>query len=195
MTRDYDVIAGQRRRASRRSRLCRKIACDRADDGDRGSRGPDGSATPSADPRSSAASSFSLDADDFCAVIGPSGAGKSTLIRCINRLVEPTGGRDHPVRRGRPAVCDAATAAAAPAHRHDLPGVQPGEPAVGDGQRAVRPARLHRHRAQPVPGCSRGRTSSGRCTCSTASACPTTSTSAPTRSPAASASASASRAR
>jgi len=26
------------------------------------------------------------------ALIGPSGAGKSTLIRCINRLVEPTGG-------------------------------------------------------------------------------------------------------
>jgi phosphonate transport system ATP-binding protein len=27
------------------------------------------------------------------AVIGPSGTGKSTLIRCINRLVEPTGGQ------------------------------------------------------------------------------------------------------
>ena len=26
------------------------------------------------------------------ALIGPSGAGKSTMIRCINRLVEPTGG-------------------------------------------------------------------------------------------------------
>ncbi|MBL8699717.1 MAG: phosphonate ABC transporter ATP-binding protein [Alphaproteobacteria bacterium] len=36
--------------------------------------------------------SFSVDADDFCAVIGPSGAGKSTLIRCINRLVEPDSG-------------------------------------------------------------------------------------------------------
>ena len=36
--------------------------------------------------------SFSLKADDFFAVIGPSGAGKSTLIRCVNRLVEPTGG-------------------------------------------------------------------------------------------------------
>ena len=37
--------------------------------------------------------SFTLAADDFCAVIGPSGAGKSTLIRCINRLVEPSAGR------------------------------------------------------------------------------------------------------
>jgi phosphonate transport system ATP-binding protein len=37
--------------------------------------------------------SFSVDADDFYAVIGPSGAGKSTLIRCINRLVEPESGR------------------------------------------------------------------------------------------------------
>ena len=36
--------------------------------------------------------SFGVDADDFFAIIGPSGAGKSTLIRCINRLVEPTGG-------------------------------------------------------------------------------------------------------
>ena len=36
--------------------------------------------------------SFSVEADDFCAVIGPSGAGKSTLIRCINRLVEPDAG-------------------------------------------------------------------------------------------------------
>ncbi len=37
--------------------------------------------------------SFSVDADDFFAIIGPSGAGKSTLIRCINRLVEPVSGQ------------------------------------------------------------------------------------------------------
>jgi len=36
--------------------------------------------------------SFTLGPDDFFAIIGPSGAGKSTLIRCVNRLVEPTGG-------------------------------------------------------------------------------------------------------
>jgi phosphonate transport system ATP-binding protein len=36
--------------------------------------------------------SFDVEADDFFAIIGPSGAGKSTLIRCINRLVEPSGG-------------------------------------------------------------------------------------------------------
>ena len=35
---------------------------------------------------------FDVESDDFLAIIGPSGAGKSTLIRCINRLVEPTGG-------------------------------------------------------------------------------------------------------
>ena len=36
--------------------------------------------------------SFDVAPDDFFAIIGPSGAGKSTLIRCVNRLVEPTGG-------------------------------------------------------------------------------------------------------
>ena len=39
--------------------------------------------------------SFEVEADDFFAIIGPSGAGKSTLIRCINRLVQPTGGTMH----------------------------------------------------------------------------------------------------
>ena len=36
--------------------------------------------------------SFTVQPDDFFAIIGPSGAGKSTLIRCVNRLVEASGG-------------------------------------------------------------------------------------------------------
>lgn len=36
--------------------------------------------------------SLVVPAAEVVAVIGPSGAGKSTFIRCINRLVEPTGG-------------------------------------------------------------------------------------------------------
>lgn len=37
---------------------------------------------------------FVVDRPQVIAVIGSSGAGKSTFIRCINRLVEPTSGRD-----------------------------------------------------------------------------------------------------
>src|SRR6056300_1476516 len=36
---------------------------------------------------------LSVPAGQVLALIGPSGAGKSTMIRCINRLVEPTGGK------------------------------------------------------------------------------------------------------
>ena len=36
--------------------------------------------------------SFTIPAGQVVGLIGPSGAGKSTLIRCINRLVEPSGG-------------------------------------------------------------------------------------------------------
>ena len=36
---------------------------------------------------------FDVGSTGFVAIIGPSGAGKSTLIRCVNRLVEPTGGQ------------------------------------------------------------------------------------------------------
>ena len=36
--------------------------------------------------------SLTVEGKGLTAVIGPSGTGKSTLIRCINRLVQPTGG-------------------------------------------------------------------------------------------------------
>ncbi len=36
--------------------------------------------------------SFDVEPGQLVGLIGPSGAGKSTLIRCVNRLVEPTGG-------------------------------------------------------------------------------------------------------
>ncbi|WP_242868770.1 phosphonate ABC transporter ATP-binding protein [Desulfotomaculum copahuensis] len=36
--------------------------------------------------------SFTVKEGEFVSVIGPSGAGKSTLLRCINRMIEVTGG-------------------------------------------------------------------------------------------------------
>lgn len=36
--------------------------------------------------------SLRLNAGEVIGLIGPSGAGKSTLIRCVNRLIEPSGG-------------------------------------------------------------------------------------------------------
>lgn len=35
---------------------------------------------------------FTIKEGEFVSIIGPSGAGKSTLLRCINRLVDTTGG-------------------------------------------------------------------------------------------------------
>ena len=58
--------------------------------------------------------SFTLNADDFFAIIGPSGAGKSTLIRCVNRLVEPKSGEVDLQRQGhRQAVAAPSCAASA----------------------------------------------------------------------------------
>ncbi|WP_320170930.1 glycine betaine/L-proline ABC transporter ATP-binding protein [Maridesulfovibrio sp.] len=37
--------------------------------------------------------SFSVDEGEIVVVMGLSGSGKSTLVRCINRLIEPTGGK------------------------------------------------------------------------------------------------------
>lgn len=37
--------------------------------------------------------SLSVGAGEVLGLIGPSGAGKSTLIRCVNRLVQPSGGQ------------------------------------------------------------------------------------------------------
>jgi len=36
--------------------------------------------------------SFAVRKGEFVSIIGPSGAGKSTLLRCINRMIEVTGG-------------------------------------------------------------------------------------------------------
>ncbi|OPX84955.1 MAG: Glutamine transport ATP-binding protein GlnQ [Pelotomaculum sp. PtaB.Bin117] len=36
--------------------------------------------------------SFEVREGEFVSVIGPSGAGKSTLLRCINRMIEVSGG-------------------------------------------------------------------------------------------------------
>ncbi|MFN7252600.1 MAG: phosphonate ABC transporter ATP-binding protein [Anaerobacillus sp.] len=35
---------------------------------------------------------FSVNEGEFVSIIGPSGAGKSTLLRCINRMIDATGG-------------------------------------------------------------------------------------------------------
>ena len=109
-------------------------------------------------------------------------------------LHQPAGRADRPGASGCGAtdivgLPTARTAPCAPAHRHDLPGVQPGRPADGDGEPAVGPpglGGLHRLAAAPLPAAghrrrvrdARSRRARRDCT-----------TRAPTRSPAGSASA------
>src|SRR3982074_2497250 len=87
--------------------------------------------------------SLAVEGRGMTAIIGPSGTGKSTLIRCINRLVDPTAGeilfRGEDLARppARPRV-----ARRAPAHRHGVPGIQPGRAPLGNRERVVRTARL-----------------------------------------------------
>lgn len=36
--------------------------------------------------------SFSVEKGGYCSIIGPNGAGKTTLVKCINRILDPSGG-------------------------------------------------------------------------------------------------------
>jgi hypothetical protein len=104
------------------------------------------------------------------------------------------GGRDPAAWRGPACRCAGRAAPRAAADRHGLPGIQPGRAADGDGERALRAARLRAALARlaaEIPP----RTSPAPSSCWTRSACPTTRRGAPMRSRAGSASASASRAR
>jgi len=53
--------------------------------------------------------SLSVPPGQVLGLIGPSGAGKSTLIRCINRLVEPSGGKVFLGSLGGPAAASTST--------------------------------------------------------------------------------------
>ena len=67
---------------------------------------------------------------EVMALIGPSGAGKSTVIRCVNRLVEPTGGTVA-LNDVEITTLGRASFAARGGDGHDLPGVRAGRAANG----------------------------------------------------------------
>ncbi len=78
-----------------------------------------------------------VEAGEITCIVGPSGSGKSTLLRCINGLEtvdsgvlrvngEDLGFRETPTGLHRPVRRGAG--AAAPTHRHGVPGVQPVPP-------------------------------------------------------------------
>ena len=105
-------------------------------------------------------------------------------------------GRDPvPRRRSRASSRGRAAARGAAAHRHGVPGIQPGRAPVGDRERAVRAPRLCAGLARVAAQVSRTPTSTAPSSCSTPWASAISPRSAPISSPAASASASASRAR
>ena len=76
--------------------------------------------------------SLSVRKGEILGIIGRSGAGKSTLIRCLNGLERPDSGKVFIEGRDIAAARRARAAAAAPAHRHDLPAFQP---AFGENRR------------------------------------------------------------
>ncbi len=85
--------------------------------------------------------SFTVQPGEFLVIIGLSGSGKSTLLRCINRLIDPTEGRilwdgvDVTAAEGEDLR------RSAPADRHGVPAVQPGEALLRAHERARGPAR------------------------------------------------------
>ena len=45
---------------------------------------------------------FDVNSGEIIVVMGLSGSGKSTLVRCLSRLIEPTGGELEPTSSGQP---------------------------------------------------------------------------------------------